>query len=367
MPRQNKELPDDEHEHDEDGALQTDEIFSTVFWSVVTDLPSGNNNILDEEDQEVLELLEEPDDLTNEDVPEFEDNDFDVLDQHVRDDDPVGLYFKQMSRAPLLTAEEEIDLAQRIEAADVDPSLAADAALAVEQMARANTRLVVSIAKRYIGRGLPFLDLIQEGNVGLMRAVRKYDWHRGNRFSTYATWWIRQAITRAVSQKVRVIRIPLHQEERLTRIYRFFRDYYQEHQRQPEVETVAAELGMDPYTVLELLRASQHELSLEASASDEGGDDERTLLDTVENDSELRPDEVYQQIDDKERINRALKHLIPRYARILELRFGLNDGEPHTLEEIAEIMGGLSRERIRQLEKEALRQLRHPKIAQFLK
>ncbi|MBW7944587.1 sigma-70 family RNA polymerase sigma factor [Patescibacteria group bacterium] len=367
MPRRSKELPDEEHESLENEALQTDELFSTVFWSVVTDLPSGDKEVADEEDQEVLGLLDEPDDLTNEDVPEFEDDDFDVLDQHVVDDDPVGLYFKQMSRTPLLTAQEEIDLAQRIEAGEVDPSLADDAALAVEHMARANTRLVVSIAKRYIGRGLPFLDLIQEGNVGLMRAVRKYDWQRGNRFSTYATWWIRQAITRAVSQKVRVIRIPLHQEERLTRIYRFFRDYYQEYQRQPEIETVAAELGMDQYTVLELLRASQHELSLEASASDDGGDDERTLLDTVTSDTEPSPEEAYGAVDDRERINKALKHLIPRHARILELRFGLNGEESHTLEEIAEIMGGLSRERIRQLEDQALRQLRHPKIAQFLK
>ncbi|MBW7956122.1 sigma-70 family RNA polymerase sigma factor [Patescibacteria group bacterium] len=353
--KENRDRWDDEFIDDEAQEPTGDEqLLSTVFWSVVDGQADSDEN------QAALELLEEEQTSGElEEAPEFEDDDFDFLDAHVKDDDPVGLYFKQMSRARLLTAEEEIELAQTIE-------LGGEAAsAAIDRLARSNTRLVVSIAKRYLNRGLPFLDLIQEGNLGLMRGVMKYDWRRGNRFSTYATWWIRQAITRAVNQKVRIIRIPLHQEERLTRIYRFFRDYYQQYGEQPDLEFAAAELEMPKDKLVELLQAAQQEYSLDESDSDSGGDDERSLLDTIEDKTEGSPEYLAFQTLLQVDIDMALKFLTPRQRRIIELRFGLHGGEPHTLEEVATEFG-LTRERIRQLEQAALRELRHPNIKKKL-
>lgn len=331
--------------------LGNQELLSAVFWSVVG-TPGG-----DDEDS-AIEMLDVLNSDEHEEV-ELEDEDLSILDRHIKDDDPVAIYFKEMGKTPLLTFDEEVSLAQRIEAGGKDGQDAKD------HLARANTRLVISIAKRYIGRGLPFLDLIQEGNVGLMRAVKKYDWRKGHRFSTYATWWIRQAVTRAVSQKVRVIRLPIHQEERLSRIYRFFREHYALYGREPDIETTAAELEMSPDAVLALIQAGRQEASLDEAASDNGDEDERTLFDTVADENELSPEEAYQLLADKEKINYVLSFLTARQARILVLRFGLNDNEPHTLEEVATEFG-ITRERVRQIEKDALRQLKHPKMRTLL-
>ena len=299
-------------------------------------------------------------------------------------DDPVGLYFRQMAQEPLLTAQEEIELAKRIElgkqARDTlsrlgsremysDAWLAhleklvSDGQAAREHLGRANTRLVVSIAKRYMGQGLPFPDLIQEGNVGLMRAVDKYDYRRGNRFSTYATWWIRQAITRALAQKTRTIRIPLHMTERIRQMYRTAQGLEQSLGRRPSPEEIAGEMDLPADTVRSMMDASQHAIALERPVGDDGDSE---FGDFIEDQDSPSPVESATQHLLQETIEEVLSELTPRQSHILRLRFGLGGGEPHTLEEIANKFG-LSRERIRQLEKEALRRLRHPRLAHNLR
>jgi len=295
-------------------------------------------------------------------------------------DDPVGLYFRQMAQEPLLTAEEEIELAKRIEAGrEAAEKLATavpgseeyarlqaiidDGQAAREHLGRANTRLVVSIAKRYMGQGLPFPDLIQEGNVGLMRAVDKYDYKRGNRFSTYATWWIRQAITRALAQKTRTIRIPLHMTERIRQMYRTAQVLEQTLGHRPTPEEIAQEMELPPESVRGMMDASQHAIALERPVGDDGDSE---FGDFIEDQDSPSPVEAATQHLLQETIEEVLSELTPRQSHILRLRFGLGGGEPHTLEEIANKFG-LSRERIRQLEKEALRRLRHPRLAHNLR
>ena len=299
-------------------------------------------------------------------------------------DDPVGLYFRQMAQEPLLTAQEEIDLAKRIERGksakehmdepdSVDKygdawvvrmeRLVWEGQYAREHLGRANTRLVVSIAKRYMGQGLPFPDLIQEGNVGLMRAVDKYDYKRGNRFSTYATWWIRQAITRALAQKTRTIRIPLHMTERIRQMYRTAQSLEQTLGRRPSPEEIAAEMDLPADAIRGMMDASQHAIALERPVGDDGDSE---FGDFIEDQDSPSPVEAATQHLLEETIEEVLTELTPRQSHILRLRFGLGGGEPHTLEEIANKFG-LSRERIRQLEKEALRRLRHPRLAHNLK
>lgn len=296
-------------------------------------------------------------------------------------DDPVGLYFRQMAQEPLLTAEEEIELAKRIEAgrnaaerlrneANLSAEereelqrLVEDGQAAREHLGRANTRLVVSIAKRYMGQGLPFPDLIQEGNVGLMRAVDKYDYKRGNRFSTYATWWIRQAITRALAQKTRTIRIPLHMTERIRQMYRTAQSLEQTMGRRPSPEEIAAEMDMPADAIRSMMDASQHAIALERPVGDDGDSE---FGDFIEDQDSPSPVDSATQHLLEETIEEVLAELTPRQSHILRLRFGLGGGEPHTLEEIANKFG-LSRERIRQLEKEALRRLRHPRLAHNLR
>jgi RNA polymerase primary sigma factor len=299
-------------------------------------------------------------------------------------DDPVGLYFRQMAQEPLLSALEEIDLAKRIElgkqaretyirllaqgncneswAAHLQ-RLTSDGQAAREHLGRANTRLVVSIAKRYMGQGLPFPDLIQEGNVGLMRAVDKYDYKRGNRFSTYATWWIRQAITRALAQKTRTIRIPLHMTERIRQMYRAAQLLEQSLGRRPSPEEIALEMDLSADSVRSMMDASQHAIALERPVGDDGDSE---FGDFIEDQDSPSPVESATQHLLQETIEEVLSELTPRQSHILRLRFGLGGGEPHTLEEIANKFG-LSRERIRQLEKEALRRLRHPRLAHNLR
>ena len=298
-------------------------------------------------------------------------------------DDPIELYFRQMSQEPLLTAKDEIDLAKRIESGlkaqyrlkqpDVMEKsarwrrhlrqLVNDGQCAREHLGRANTRLVVSIAKRYVGQGLPFLDLIQEGNVGLMRAVDKYDYSRGNRFSTYATWWIRQAITRALAQKTRTIRIPLHMTERIRQMYRTAEDLEQTLGRRATAEEIASAMELAADTVRAMIDASQHAIALEKPVGEDGNSE---FGDFIEDQDTPSPVDSAAQNLLEEAIEEALAELTPRQSHILRMRFGLGGSRPHTLEEIASKFD-LSRERIRQLEKEALRHLRQPQLAHHLR
>ncbi len=297
-------------------------------------------------------------------------------------DDTVGMYFKEMSRVPLLKADEEFEIAIRIEdgrKAKRDllyaprrkasferqglEALVQDGIMARDHIIKANTRLVVSIAKRYMGRGVPFLDLIQEGNLGLMKAVEKYDAHKGFRFSTYATWWIRQTITRAIADQARTIRVPVHMSDRIRQTYKATHDLEQRLGRVPTLEELAAELGLDLQKVQWILQVSWLPLSLESPV----GDDEDSELGMFIED-ELTPSpmqSVYQSML-KDKIDEVLGTLTPREARILRMRFGLDTGTPFTLEEVGEKFG-LTRERIRQIEGKALRRLRHPRRARQLK
>jgi len=297
-------------------------------------------------------------------------------------DDTVGMYLKEMARVPLLKVEEEFEIAVRIEdgrKARTDllchpvrkrslerqrlEALVQDGIIAREHIIKANTRLVVSIAKRYMGRGVHFLDLIQEGNLGLMKAVEKYDVHKGFRFSTYATWWIRQTITRAIADQARTIRVPVHMSDRIRQTYKATHDLEQRLGRVPTPEELALELGLDLQKVKWILQVSWLPLSLESPV----GDDEESELGMFIED-ELTPtpmQSVYQSML-KEKIDEVLGTLTPREARILRLRFGLDTGVSYTLEEVGEKFG-LTRERIRQIEGKALRRLRHPRRARQLK
>lgn len=349
--------------------------------------------LLFELDELGIELRRDSDSLQSRQVSEIVEQEYELRDlsrpvqvadlSAISADDPVGLYFRQMAQEPLLTAADEIDLAKRIERGLkarrrleqpdlIEKSerwrrhlrrLVVDGQNAREHLGRANTRLVVSIAKRYMGQGLPFPDLIQEGNVGLMRAVDKYDYTRGNRFSTYATWWIRQAITRALAQKTRTIRIPLHMTERIRQMYRAAQDLEQTLGRRPTAEEIASAMEVAADAVRAMLDASQHAIALERPVGDDGDSE---FGDFIEDQDTISPADSAMQNLLGETIEEVLAELTPRQSHILRLRFGLGGGEPHTLEEIANKFG-LSRERIRQLEKEALRRLRHPQLAHNLR
>lgn len=295
-------------------------------------------------------------------------------------DDSVGLYFREMGQQGLLTAEEEVQLAKEIEAGRAAELQIETEELTLDEMdqlailceigdaarahlIRANTRLVVSIAKKYRGRGLQFLDLIQEGNVGLMKAVEKYDYRRGNRFSTYATWWIRQAVTRALANHGRTIRIPAHLGGRISKLYQVAQELEQEYGRQPTAEEIAEHMDLPAERVRWMLRTSRQPVHLERPVGDES---DAELGDFIEDVDAPPPAETVAQKMLTEELGEILDQLTPREARILRLRYGLQDGESRTLKEVGE-MFGLSRERIRQLEKEALRKLRHPNFAGHLR
>jgi len=294
--------------------------------------------------------------------------------------DTVGLYLKEMSQVPLLETEEEVRLAKAIEmgreAQETLSSNSVDreerrllerqirAGLAArEHLIKANTRLVVSIAKKYMGRGVPFLDLIQEGNLGLMKAVKKFDYTRGYRFSTYATWWIRQTITRSIADQGRTIRVPVHMSDRIRRLYKTARKLEQECGRQPTPEEIAEEMDMEPHKVRWMLRVSWRPMSLERPIGDDGDSDE--LGSFIEDKTSPMPTDNASQHLLAEKIQEMLTTLSPREARILRLRFGLVDGCSHTLEEVGQRFG-LTRERIRQIEGKALRRLRHPRRSRQL-
>jgi RNA polymerase primary sigma factor len=309
---------------------------------------------------------------------ETEENAFDLSD--IPCDDSVGLYLKEMGCVPLLSLEEEVGLAKAVcrgreaerdlQRSGLDPEERSHLEQRVEQarlahahLIKANTRLVVSIAKKYIGRGVPFLDLIQEGNLGLIKTMEKFDYTRGYRFSTYATWWIRQTITRAIADQGRTIRVPVHMVEQIRRLYKTAYRLEQEYGRRPTAEEIADETGIEPGKVQWMLKVSRHPLSLERPV----GEDEDSELETfIEDDSLPLPEESAHQNLVRVKVEEVLSTLTPREARILRLRFGLQNGHSHTLEEVGQKFG-LTRERIRQIESKALRRLRHPKRSRRLR
>jgi RNA polymerase primary sigma factor len=300
----------------------------------------------------------------------------------ISSDDTVGLYLKEMARVPLLTTEEEISLARRIEGgrqaegrlvklngnggirkrAEYQGRIQ-DMRAARDHLIKANTRLVVSIAKKYMGRGVPFLDLIQEGNLGLMKAVEKFDYHRGFRFSTYATWWIRQTITRAIADQGRTIRVPVHMSDRIRRLYKVARELEQDMGRKASPEEIAHEMETDARKVQWMMRVSWRPLSLETPVGEE---EDSELGAFVEDETTPTPTQSAYQNLLREKIEEVLSTLSPREARILRLRFGLHNGRSYTLEEVGQKFG-LTRERIRQIEGKALRRLRHPRRARQLR
>jgi RNA polymerase primary sigma factor len=269
-------------------------------------------------------------------------------------DDPVRMYLREIGRVPLLTMEQEIELARLVEKKDVE---------AKRRLTEANLRLVVSIAKRYMGRGLLFLDLIQEGNLGLIRAVEKFDYRRGYKFSTYATWWIRQAVTRAIADQARTIRVPVHAVETINKLNRVQRQLLQKNGREPSVEELATELGLTPGKVLEIQKAAQDPVSLETPVGDE---DDSELGDFIEDEDADEPlEEVFRQIR-REELFRVLESLPARERKVLELRFGLKGERPRTLEEVGDRFG-VTRERIRQVEAKTLSRLKNFRDAQGLR
>jgi len=269
-------------------------------------------------------------------------------------DDPVRVYLKEIGRVPLLTSEEEIELAIRI--SDDDKK-------AKQRLAEANLRLVVSIAKRYVGRGMQFLDLIQEGNLGLIKAVEKFDYTKGFKFSTYATWWIRQAITRAIADQARTIRIPVHMVETINKVKKTSTQLLHKNGHDPSAEEIAEELDMTPDKVREILRLAQEPVSLETPIGEE---EDSHLGDFIPDDEALSPADAASISVLKEQLAEVLQTLTPRESKVLKLRFGLEDGHPRTLEEVGKEFN-VTRERIRQIEAKALRKLRHPSRSKKLR
>jgi len=286
-------------------------------------------------------------------------------------DDPVRMYLKEIGRVPLLSMDDEKRLAMAIEAGEKETlkNGTADNAViyhgedAKRRLTEANLRLVVSIAKKYVGRGMLFLDLIQEGNLGLIRAVEKFDYRKGYKFSTYATWWIRQAITRALADQARTIRIPVHMVETINRLIKISRQLLQELGRDPTVEEIASEMGLTPEKVREVIKISQEPISLETPIGEE---EDSHLGDFIEDQEAVAPAEAASVMLLKEKMQDVLKNLTERERKVLVLRFGLEDGHQRTLEEVGQEFG-VTRERIRQIEAKALRKLRHPSRGKALK
>ena len=279
---------------------------------------------------------------------------YDQLLKEISMDDPVKMYLKDIGKVPLLSADDEIDLARKMMDGDED---------AKRELSVANLRLVVSIAKRYVGRGMQFLDLIQEGNLGLMKAVEKFDYQKGFKFSTYATWWIRQAITRAIADQARTIRIPVHMVETINKVVRVQRLLLQQYGREPTPEEIAKEMGIPEQRVVEIQKISQDPVSLETPIGEE---EDSHLGDFIEDEQALAPTDVVASNLLKEQLLEILDTLTPREEKVLRLRYGLDDGKPRTLEEVGKEFN-VTRERIRQIEAKALRKLRHPTRSKRLK
>jgi len=323
-------------------------------------IPEAEENV-DLLDDLYTQLIEKGIEVTDQkdklwEVEPEEDVESATSEENIKDiaDDSVRLYLREIGKIPLITADEEVALAKRIEKGDK---------AAKDALAEANMRLVVSIAKKYIGRGLDLLDLIQEGNTGLLRAVEKFDYHKGFKFSTYATWWIRQAITRAIADQARVIRIPVHMVETINKLIRTQRRLTQELGREPLPEELAAEMDMDVDKVNHILKISQDTTSLDAAV---GEDEDSSLGDFIQDEDTVSPEEAATYELLKEHIDETLDLLTPREQKILRMRFGLEDGRSHTLEEVGQEFG-VTRERIRQIEAKALTKLRKHKDSKRLK
>ena len=318
-------------------------------------IDTSGEDILPPLDDEVLPALEELQEI--EEVTEEEIADTDALVDTFSTDDPVRMYLKEIGKVPLLTPEEEQDLARRMAEGDEE---------AKRRMAEANLRLVVSIAKRYVGRGMLFLDLIQEGNLGLIKAVDKFDYTKGYKFSTYATWWIRQAITRAIADQARTIRIPVHMVETINKVIRVSRQLLQELGHDPSAEEIAEEMGMPVDKVRDILKIAQEPVSLETPIGEE---EDSHLGDFIPDEDASEPSEAASFSLLREQLMTVLDTLTPREKKVLELRFGIVDGRTRTLEEVGKEFN-VTRERIRQIEAKALRKLRHPsrttKLRDFL-
>jgi len=331
------------------------------------------------------DLSSEPseDDLSSDEVKEIEEEaqeaPADDL-KHIDTDDTIGLYLKEVSRVPLLTAEEEVDLSQRIERGRMAReelaigkisnkrrpelrSLIEDGWAAREHLVTANSRLVISVAKKYMSRGVPFLDLIQEGNIGLIRATKKFDYRRGHKFSTYATWWIRQAVTRAIADQGRTIRVPVHMGDQINKLLRTQHQLTQKLGRDPSVEELAIALDVLPKKVENMIQVSRRPLSLETPTDNE---DDSVLGDFIEDNEIPAPDVTATYNLLREHLEMVMDSLPPREVRILQLRYGLLDGQAYTLEEVGRKMG-VTRERVRQIEAQALSRLRHPTVKRKLR
>ena len=331
------------------------------------------------------DLSSEPteDELTSDEVKEIAEEALEIQAddlKHIDTDDTIGLYLKEVSRVPLLTAEEEVDLSQRIERGRMAREELADGKVsskrhielrmliedgwsAREHLVTANSRLVISVAKKYMGRGVPFLDLIQEGNIGLIRATKKFDYRRGHKFSTYATWWIRQAVTRAIADQGRTIRVPVHMGDQINKLLRTQHQLTQKLGRDPSIEELAIALDVLPKKVENMIQVSRRPLSLETPTDNE---DDSVLGDFIEDNEIPAPDETATYNLLREHLEMVMDSLPPREVRILQLRYGLLDGQAYTLEEVGRKMG-VTRERVRQIEAQALSRLRHPTVKRKLR
>ncbi len=323
---------------------QIDAIYEQLSSMGIDVIPiTGELEVLDKEDVVLDEADEDEGEELDLSIPEG-----------VGIDDPVRMYLKEIGRVPLLNADEEVKLARRMEDGDEE---------AKRRLAEANLRLVVSIAKRYVGRGMLFLDLIQEGNLGLIKAVEKFDYKKGYKFSTYATWWIRQAITRAIADQARTIRIPVHMVETINKLIRVSRQLLQELGREPSPDEIATEMDIPVERVREIMKIAQEPVSLETPIGEE---EDSHLGDFIEDEDAPAPAEAASFILLKEQLEEVLDTLTPREEKVLRLRFGLDDGRSRTLEEVGQEFG-VTRERIRQIEAKALRKLRHPSRSKKLK
>ncbi|RKD34719.1 RNA polymerase sigma factor RpoD [Thermohalobacter berrensis] len=327
-------------------ALEDIELDSDQIDEIYQSLEEMGIEVVGDKDDDIL--LDKEDDVDDDINKEL------ALPKGINVDDPVKMYLKEIGKVPLLTAEEEIELAKRMEQGDEE---------AKRKLTEANLRLVVSIAKRYVGRGMLFLDLIQEGNLGLIKAVEKFDYRKGYKFSTYATWWIRQAITRAIADQARTIRIPVHMVETINKLIRVSRQLLQKLGREPNPDEIAKEMNMDEEKVREILKIAQEPVSLETPIGEE---EDSHLGDFIPDDDVQAPAEAATFALLKEQLVDVLDTLTPREQKVLMLRFGLEDGRARTLEEVGKEFN-VTRERIRQIEAKALRKLRHPSRSKKLK